>query len=178
MGGMWESSYMGTAAPKVADSSPLPVGPDGGCTPRPPDDNRLSKVDQTRLPGRLTASGPPARHGATAPFRETRSSPSTPSRVVNHQGHHYIASRPQSTSSHLLLYTLSHLSSSPATKAPGQPRTPRRGRCPARRGRARLPQRHDGLARARFPETVPGRRQQCSAGSPRPEAVNHQQLAG
>ena len=44
---LWESSSIGTAAPRVADSSPLPVGPDGGGTPRPPDDNRLSKVDQT-----------------------------------------------------------------------------------------------------------------------------------
>ena len=69
------------------------------------------------------------------------------------------------------------LSSSPVIKASGQPR-PRRGRRPARCGRARLPQRHDGLARARLPETVPGRRRQCSAGAPRPEAVNHQQLAG
>ena len=96
----------------MADSTPLPDGPDGGGTPRPPDGNRLSKVadlHSSRLPGRLTASGPPARHGATAPFRETRSS---------HQGHHYITSRPQSTSSYLLLHSHT-LGSSPSTKLLG-----------------------------------------------------------
>ena len=154
MGGMWESSSIGTAAPRVADSTPLPDGPDGGGTPRPPDGNRLSKVadlHSSRLPGRLTASGPPARHGATAPFRETRSSLSTPSRIaVHHQGHHYITSRPQSTSSYLLLYTHTHsavlhpLSSWAASASPRPPAGP------VWPGTTFLPQQLDGLAAAQL----------------------------
>ena len=165
----------GHRGPRVADSTPLPVGPDGGGIPRPPDDNRLSKVDQTRLPGRLTASGPPARHGATAPFRETRSSLSTPSRIaVHHQGHHYITSRPQSTWAHLLLYTLT-LSSSPATKLLGSLGLAAAAGRPGVAGHD-FPSTAARRAGSATSETVPGRRRQGSAGAPRPDAVDHQQL--
>ena len=134
--------------------------------------NRTSIVPVARGGWRRRAT---ARRGAIGPFPgdEVVSFNAFPGRV-HHQGHHYITSRPQSTSSHLLLYTLT-LSSSPATKLLGSLGLAAAAGRPGVAGHD-FPSTAARRAGSATSETVPGRRRQGSAGAPRPDAVDHQQL--